>query len=393
MWRAMAQAAAAICSRQRGISAGAKGSCSLASTGAAEPLFRFGAIADVQYADVDDAHNFRGNQFRRYRGALKCLERAVEDWTRGPSLDFIADLGDLIDQQCEVQGDSHEALQRVLKVWESAPSHVLHLVGNHELYNFSREEVARLIPNITPWYRSWRQTEGWRVLVLDAYELNAAERGGGQAFEQGIEYLSRRNPNDLRAPRGSIDVAQGLNGLERRFVPMGGGLGAEQLRWLGTELEAARLARQKVIILTHIPVHPQATVAGALLWNYEEVLEQFRSVGRGTVALVLAGHFHSGAYSWDHETGTHHVTLQSPLHAEPAGPQAEAHCTLEVFHDRLEIRGRGIVPSRTLPLVEIPPLTLPREDAVAAVVSQLMEGQGDGDGPDQLEQHLAQSRL
>eukprot|EP00971_Amphidinium_carterae_P316993 6301804-Amphidinium_carterae.1 len=40
------------------------------STPPQEPLFRFGAISDVQYADVDDALNFRQDQLRRYRASL-----------------------------------------------------------------------------------------------------------------------------------------------------------------------------------------------------------------------------------------------------------------------------------------------------------------------------------
>ncbi|CAK8987547.1 unnamed protein product [Durusdinium trenchii] len=58
-----------------------------------EPKACFGVVADVQYADVDDAWNFRRTQKRRYRGALEALKLAVEDWKKGPPLLFIADLG------------------------------------------------------------------------------------------------------------------------------------------------------------------------------------------------------------------------------------------------------------------------------------------------------------
>ena len=38
-----------------------------------EPLARFGLIADVQYANHDDATNMVGNRVRRYRNSLRTL--------------------------------------------------------------------------------------------------------------------------------------------------------------------------------------------------------------------------------------------------------------------------------------------------------------------------------
>ena len=61
--------------------------------------------------------------------------------------------------------------------------------------------------------------------MLDSYDLNIVERGGGKSLEDAFSYLSQRNPNDLHAPRGSVDLAVGLDGMEKRFLPMGGGIG------------------------------------------------------------------------------------------------------------------------------------------------------------------------
>jgi len=313
-----------------------------------QPQLRFGAIADVQFADVPDAWNFKKTTRRRYRGALTSLSLAMDDWRHGPKLAFIADLGDIIDQQCESNGTSRDALAKVLQQFERAPAPVYHLVGNHELYNFNRFELRDLIPNIHPWYHSFRPAPGWRVVVLDAYDLNVVERGGGAGLEEAFDYLGRHNPNDLRAPRGSVDLQKGLEGLEKRFVPMAGAVGKAQLSWLADQLRDAEVAAEQVIMLTHVPVLPEAAVPGALIWNYEEVLEVIRSVRAGVVALVLAGHYHSGGYSRDAGTGTHHVTLESPLNTLPETP--EAHCIIEAWNDRLEIKGRGIVPSRILAL-------------------------------------------
>jgi hypothetical protein len=50
------------------------------------------------------------------------------------------------------------------------------------------------------------------------------------------------------------------------------------------------------------------------------------------------------------EGGVHHVTFQSPLNCAN-GEQAAA--VVEVYDDRIEILGQGIVPSRSLKLAGI----------------------------------------
>lgn len=329
-------------------------------------MLRFGVIADVQYADVDDEWNFAKTQRRRYRSALDSLKLAVRHWLEGPQLHFIADLGDMIDQQCETRGDSLDSLRQVLASWTSISEvvPVLHLLGNHELYNFNRAECAQLIPNITPWYRSFRAAEGWRVLVLDPYDLNVIEKGGGPAVEEGLAYLSQHNPNDLRAPRGSMDLAVGLEGMQRRFLPMGGAMREEQLHWLERELKNVRDEQERAIVLTHLPLHPESTVPGGLLWNYEDALRVLRGAGDGVVALVLAGHYHSGGYVLDAASGTHHVTLPSPLHTAPEDPRA--HGIVEVWSDRVELLGYGLVPSLSLPLRPLLPRSGAEKVAAAA---------------------------
>lgn len=46
------------------------------------PVFSFGAIADVQYADLDDGWNYNKTYRRYYRAALLKLKRAVDVWIR-----------------------------------------------------------------------------------------------------------------------------------------------------------------------------------------------------------------------------------------------------------------------------------------------------------------------
>jgi hypothetical protein len=65
---------------------------------AKQPLFTFGVIADVQWADSEDGFSYDRSVARRYRGAFRTLVRAVDWWRELPTPpSFIAQLGDIID--------------------------------------------------------------------------------------------------------------------------------------------------------------------------------------------------------------------------------------------------------------------------------------------------------
>lgn len=54
-----------------------------------KPLFSFGAIADVQYADQDDGWNFKKDHRRYYRGGLVKLRGAVDWWLKDETHRFL----------------------------------------------------------------------------------------------------------------------------------------------------------------------------------------------------------------------------------------------------------------------------------------------------------------
>ena len=63
-----------------------------AAGAASSPVFRFGVIADIQYAPINNATNFAGTETRNYRGALDEAAKAVAAWNAlsGPGLSFVA---------------------------------------------------------------------------------------------------------------------------------------------------------------------------------------------------------------------------------------------------------------------------------------------------------------
>ena len=194
---------------------------------------------------------------RRYRNALEITKSAVRDWSKhvkkggvagwGPKSDmaFVAQLGDVIDGRNRSAGKSHAALATVLRELNKAPTpHFVHLIGNHELYNFARKDLSGLLPSNPPgleksssvgWgvkapaYFSFIPHEQWRVVALDAYDVSTLAPTS-QDPEEAFRLLADKNPNDVR--QTDVDFTAGLSGVEKRWVPYNGGLGDAQLVWL-----------------------------------------------------------------------------------------------------------------------------------------------------------------
>ena len=308
-------------------------------------LFAIGLIADVQYADIDDGTNYDGSSKRHYRGALSALERAVPWWNaQQPPLACIAQLGDLIDGHNAALGQSHAAWERSLAVLRSAHCPLLNVVGNHELMNFSRAELAEKLgadrecgQGGKESYYAYSLGSGWRVLVLDAFQVSVLGWPHDDwRHQRATSTLVENNPNlDPNDPSAPGDWLRGLKGDQRRFVSYNGALGGEQLAWLGGELAAAANMGDRVIILSHAVLAPAACDGTTMVWDYEEALSIIDAKRiEGTVALVVCGHDHRGGYHLA-RSGVHHVTLCSPLNQEVS----QAYGALTVFEDRLELSG------------------------------------------------------
>jgi hypothetical protein len=97
--------------------------------------------------------------------------------------------------------------------------------------------------------------------------------------------------NDPPINADKSDPASGCN-----WVAYNGGVGPAQLRWLGQELRNAQDAHQRVVVISHCPIHPGSVNnrMNTLLWNYAEVLDVlavFPQVVAATFtgALLLSG--------------------------------------------------------------------------------------------------------
>jgi manganese-dependent ADP-ribose/CDP-alcohol diphosphatase len=305
------------------------------------PLFTFGIIADVQYANCEDGYNFDKSVRRYYRNSLSILREAVDFWNQQPNLSFIAQLGDLLDGINKGLGISHASLDDCLQELDRCTcKRVYHLIGNHDLYNFDRGALDQRLgtaPGGSSYY-SFTPHSGWRFIILDSYDISVVDPIHPTGRLAARELLRANNPNDVDDPQA--DWKSGLTGVDRRFLPYNGALGAAQLRWLEAELAAAAAANHRAVILSHIPLHPLAARATGLAWNYDAVLSTL-AAARGVVAAVFAGHDHVGGFAAAGDAGgAHHLTVASPLECAPG---EVAYGAVDVYPDRLVVRGRGKV--------------------------------------------------
>jgi manganese-dependent ADP-ribose/CDP-alcohol diphosphatase len=200
-----------------------------------------------------------------------------------------------------------------------------------------------------------RPARGWKVIVLDAYDVSVYGNGRGEGLDRAaVELLCEHNPNCARWVEDNPDVFetermsgtfpyfQGLEGLGTRWVPFNGAVSEAQLRWLREELVAAKAAAERVVVFSHLLVHPASTAKGSgrtLLWNYDAVLAVLEDDAyAANVSAVVSGHQHEGGLHTS-EAGTHYVVMESPMLATPGrkGPW----CVVEARGDSIDFVGYG----------------------------------------------------
>jgi manganese-dependent ADP-ribose/CDP-alcohol diphosphatase len=296
---------------------------------------------------------------------LDILTAAIRTWNQH-TLGFIVQLGDLLDGFC-AQGDQHRALQAVQRVQQASLCKTWHnIIGNHELYNFTRCELRQYLNTNNGGdtdYYCFSPLDGWRFIVLDAYDVAVIGVDKQSAtFQRAYDLLKANNTNDVLS---NVDWVAGLDGEQRRFLPYNGALGAQQLEWLAQTLDAADRNQERVMIFSHIPLHICCTkvcvngsvsesvsaCVGAdagrqfdtLIWNKDEVLDIIYQ--HQCVVAVLAGHDHQGGFGQD-QHGITHIVPPAPLECEPG---LDAFGIMHIYRDRAEFVGYGKVQSTTIP--------------------------------------------
>lgn len=311
-------------------------------------MVRVGLIADIQYADCEDGTDFEATEQRHFRNSIEIARSAVRCWNAEP-VEVVIQLGDIIDG-CNVRlNASGDAMAKVLKTLDQCTaSRRFDLIGNHELYNVRRENLAssglRCFDDSGKTYYSAHLGGMWEAIFLDAYEHALIGMGDGEeGYMKARDIMQQNNPRVLDPHnRNWFD---GLPEDLHRFVPYNGGASPEQVAWLEGALVAAAVAGRKVLVFSHVPLYEPATKKKTLIWNFQEIMRVLHS-HKDTVVAVFAGHDHNGGYAVD-GVGLHHVTMNSPLTA-PVG--SDCFAVLEC-HDsgmaRFIAHGRACVESGT----------------------------------------------
>ncbi|RWX07963.1 phosphatase [Rhizobium hidalgonense] len=273
------------------------------------PLFRFGIIADPQYAAIPP----HAAMDRYYANSLAKLAEAIavfNDW----ELSFVMTLGDVIDR-------SFASFDDILPVYGKLRHEALFLLGNHDFSVSSGHlsEVATRLGMPSPYYSFSRH--GWRFIVLDGNEVSTFAPPEGHPHRA------------LAAEMLAALQAKGAANAHR----WNAALSDAQFAWLGDEIANAAAAGEKVIVMNHYPVHPPGQHG---MWDSERIVALLAA--QPHVVAYLNGHDHAGNYG---KAGAcHFVNFKGVVDTE----KENAFAIVEVYADRLEIRGFGREESRRL---------------------------------------------
>jgi len=277
-------------------------------------MWSFGLVSDIQYVDAPDSLNFDKTVVRRYRHSLHVVRNAVEQWNKviddGQVFGFVAQLGDLVDGKNSIvhpdEGDRQAAFDMLLEMLSRSPTpRLVNVIGNHDLVNFKRKKLESIF-SLKSGYYDFVPFEGWRVLVLDCYDVSVmGVEEGSPEYCSAEAILNEHNPNPWK--QGSSDFYMGLEGPAKRYVPFNGAVGSKQMEWLRERLDFCANKEERVIILSHLPILPEAQVDvnryKCLPWNYREILDIFEQ-SSARIAAVFAGHdhlvsfFNLGSLAW-----------------------------------------------------------------------------------------------
>ncbi len=274
-------------------------------------LLRIGLISDPQYCDCDPAG------IRIYRGVLQKLPSAIDSLNKY-QVDFVMNLGDMIDRY-------YESFDSVNRIYESLTMPYFNLLGNHD---FEEIPVA-LQPSILsrygmPDYYYNVIFKNWRFLILDGTELAAYSRAlhpelaeeGDSLFQQNQDSINNRTWN--------------------------GGIGRMQRAWITDQINEAYDEQQLVVLFCHFPVFPDSIDLN--LWNDDEIVGLIGN--HPNVIAFINGHYHQGNYGFNN--GIHYVTQAAMLDTH----ENNSFSILEVFRNKILLKGFGLNPDRILPFID-----------------------------------------
>jgi len=273
------------------------------------PAVRFGLIADVQYADADEA----GTRF--YRQSVAKLTEAIAHFNQ-LDLAFCVNLGDLIDRDWR-------SFDTILAPVASSRHVFHHVLGSHDCEVAAAEKIR--VPDRLGRTRRYDTIDhgAWCVVLLDTNDVSLYAHPESTPMHAGAEAA-------LKALRATgAPQAQTWNG----------GVSDRQLQWFESTCQAAAEAGRRVIVLAHHPVHPDGAHN---VWNAPRLLDVVDR--HRNVVAWLNGHNHAGAFGL--RNGVAYITLPGMVETR----DTSAFAVLDVSADRLALVGHGRAPSHEIAL-------------------------------------------
>lgn len=279
-------------------------------------LFSFGVVSDVQYASK--ASNYPEKRPATL-GTKKLSEAlgALNDY----NLEFIISLGDLIDRD-------PSNFSTILQIFKRTNTPVWHTLGNHDFKGpdyengYKKEALTALgMTDDTRYY--FRDVSSFRFIILDSNEVGIIEhKENTPEWKAGKDYL------DILQKKGKIN-AQSWNGA----------ISAKQIAWLDKSIVSAEEKGLKCVVFAHHPIYPEHR-ENAL--NDTVILQNLAH--KKNVVAYINGHNHDGNYGvykslpcW---------TIEGMMDYE----DKTAYAVVDVYEDRLEIKGFGRTKDRIIKL-------------------------------------------
>ncbi len=208
------------------MSIGSNTPASLGSSHTTQPLFSFGVIADVQYAEREPKRT------RHYCASLRKLARSVEVFNTKP-LAFVIQLGDLIDRD-------FASFKTPMHLYNQLDMPHYHVLGNHDFSvpQPQKRQVLQVFGLQQGYYDFTLQR--WRFIVLDGNDISLyAWPKDSPQYTQAETMLHQ------------LKSQQALNAK-----PYNGAVSEERLAWLKRELDDASHLQQRVVLFCHFPIFP-----------------------------------------------------------------------------------------------------------------------------------------
>ena len=226
-------------------------------------------------------------------------------------LSFVVHLGDFIDRD-------FESFDKVVPIYNRLKAPHYHVLGNHD-FEVADDKKALVPAKLGLKERYYDFTrKGWRFIAIDGNDVS-------------LYAWPKDDPRTKAA-------AEYHKSLKPRPASWNGAVSDKQLKWIETKLQAAEKAKERGMLFCHFPVYPKN---GHNLWNAGALTELLARYP--CVAAYVNGHNHAGNYG--QRDGIHYLTLKGMVDTEQS-----SYAVIEVYADRLVVKGFGRETERELPL-------------------------------------------